>query len=117
MAGWFIKNRETIYDRQAKWRAANGDKWRLYGHKRRMKKRVGSVTTERPAQLMKLQREKCAICKVSLRESGYHIDHIIPLALDGPHQDDNIQLLCPTCNVRKSDKDPINYMRECGMLL
>jgi len=63
-----------------------------------------------------MQRWKCAVCAVGIKDN-YHLDHITPLARGGKHEPRNLQLLCPTCNVRKSAKDPIAYMRELGRLL
>lgn len=34
-------------------------------------------------------------------DNNYHIDHKIALCRDGTHTIDNIQILCPTCNLRK----------------
>lgn len=62
------------------------------------------------------QRWKCGICQCSVKGS-YHLDHIMPLKLGGLHTPRNLQLLCPTCNVRKSAKHPIQYMQERGFLL
>lgn len=58
----------------------------------------------------------CVVCRVSIK-TKYHIDHINPLALGGAHEAGNIQLLCPTCNLRKSKKDPIRFMQSMGFLL
>ncbi|MGL5935922.1 MAG: HNH endonuclease, partial [Cetobacterium sp.] len=35
----------------------------------------------------------------------------------GAHCDSNVQLLCPTCNLRKAAKDPVVFMQEMGRLL
>lgn len=72
---------------------------------------VGSIKT-----IGELQKWKCAICKCAISKK-YHADHIYPLAKGGPHAASNIQLLCPSCNVRKSAKDPIQYMQGIGFLL
>lgn len=63
-----------------------------------------------------LQKWRCAICKIQLKKS-YHIDHIMPLALDGEHAPSNLQVLCKTCNLRKNAKHPADYMREVGFLI
>jgi 5-methylcytosine-specific restriction endonuclease McrA len=62
------------------------------------------------------QRWRCAICRCSIK-GGYHLDHIMPIARGGKHEPRNLQLLCGPCNVRKSAKDPIDYMRQIGRLL
>lgn len=45
------------------------------------------------------------------------MDHIMPLALGGTNTDDNIQLLCPTCNRSKHAKHPVDFMQQRGFLL
>lgn len=67
-------------------------------------------------RLGELQRWKCAVCRVCIKKQ-FHVDHIVPLAKGGAHERTNIQLLCPSCNVRKSAKDPIRFMQERGFLL
>lgn len=62
------------------------------------------------------QKERCAICRSKLNNK-YHIDHINPLFLGGKHEPENIQILCPTCNLKKGAKDPIVFMQERGYLL
>ena len=60
----------------------------------------------------------CRAAELTL-ETGvpHHVDHIVPLAKGGQHVASNIQILCPTCNVRKSAKDPIDFMQSRGFLL
>lgn len=49
----------------------------------------------------------------------------IPIVLEVEHIDgdssnnapENLQLLCPTCNLRKHAKDPIEWANELGLLL
>ncbi len=97
------------------YRANNPDKVREWSYKRRQAK-TGRLPKGTVAKLHALQRGKCAICKCTLLKN-YHVDHIIPLARGGRHESSNVQLLCPSCNVRKSAKDPIRFMQEMGYLL
>jgi 5-methylcytosine-specific restriction endonuclease McrA len=76
----------------------------------------GNHTKSDILDLFVLQRGKCAICKCSIK-SGYHVDHIMPLKLGGHNSRSNLQLLCASCNVRKSCKHPIDFARSVGMLL
>lgn len=105
--------KETIWRRA--YRKNNPDKVREFAQTRR-----GKFITRLPRgtvpKLRVLQKNRCAICRIKLDDS-YHLDHIMPLARGGEHHPDNLQLLCGTCNVRKSAKDPIKYMQERGMLL
>lgn len=98
-----------------KYRAENPEKAREW-HLNRLRKKKGRIEYGSLPKLFKLQKGKCAICTVVL-PSNYHVDHIMPIAKGGLNEKYNIQLLCPTCNVRKSAKDPIKYAQERGMLL
>lgn len=62
--------------------------------------------------LWRIQRGRCVFCTVDLRETGFHRDHIIPLARGGTHFCGNIQLTCPTCNIAKNQKLPVEFRRE-----
>lgn len=98
-----------------KYRAANPERVREWAH-RRASGKVGRLPWGTTQKLGAAQKWKCAICRCSVRKH-YHLDHIMPLALGGAHEPKNLQLLCPSCNVRKNAKHPIQYMQERGFLL
>lgn len=60
-----------------------------------------TITKEAIEKLLIKQENKCLSCGKKLKE--YHIDHIIPLSKKGKHTIKNIQLLCPRCNILKSN--------------
>lgn len=97
------------------YRARNPHKVREFQMNRNGKK-IGRLPKGTVKNIGNLQKWKCAICNCSISEK-YHVDHIYPLAKGGSHDALNIQLLCQSCNVRKSAKDPIKYMQERGFLL
>lgn len=45
----------------------------------------------------------CALCPKTLN-GGFHVDHIMPLSKGGSDWPENIQLTCPPCNIRKSNR-------------
>lgn len=67
-------------------------------------------------RLFALQQGACPCCGQPLGDD-YHLDHIMPVALDGTSADSNLQLLRATCNRQKSAKHPIDFMQERGFLL
>lgn len=117
-SAWYIENIDRASESRKLYHSANIDKWRVYGQNRRARKKSsgGILSIGLKEKLFKLQKGKCACCKSKLIK-GYHMDHIIPLALGGPNIDTNIQLLCKHCNCSKQDKHPIEFMQLKGLLL
>jgi hypothetical protein len=89
-----------------KYRANNPDKLREWSATRHNRK-TGRLPRGTIKAIGSNQGWLCVYCKcdVSIK---YHVDHIIPLAKGGEHNPKNIQILCATCNVRKSAK--LNYL-------
>ena len=54
----------------------------------------------------------CMLCRRPLdyRTDPFHIDHIVPRSRGGSDDRANLQLSCPSCNVRKQNRlpDPFN---------
>lgn len=81
---------------------------------------AGSHTIQEIMSIFERQQGLCANCQARLFKSGkqkYHVDHIMPLVLGGSNWASNLQCLCPTCNLRKSAKDPISWAQENGRLI
>jgi 5-methylcytosine-specific restriction endonuclease McrA len=136
-----LENIEEFRSRELNWRKANPEKVQEKQHRRywsdpererarsakysrvaasrrrqRAKENGGTFTRADILFLYASQRGGCVACKRALL-LDYHIDHIIPLVRGGRNSKDNIQLLCPPCNMEKSGKDPIDFMRHKGFLL
>jgi len=112
---WAKRNREKLNERSRKDRAENPARHRGYVHKRRALTSGGSISPGLASFLMEKQRGRCACCRQKLK--SFHMDHIEPLSKGGEHADSNIQLLCPTCNHTKSNKDPVKFMQSMGWLI
>jgi len=72
-------------------------------HKRRTKTR-GKFTGRDIQNLAIAQRGRCRYCLRSLSVTGYHVDHVVPIARGGLNVAGNLQLLCPRCNLKKGCK-------------
>jgi 5-methylcytosine-specific restriction endonuclease McrA len=85
-------------------------------NKAKRKKAVGRHTVGDIVKILKRQDGRCVYCKTDIKKR-YHVDHIIPLTRGGTNWPDNLQLLCPSCNLRKSSKKPELFANEMGLLL
>lgn len=110
-------NPEAVRTAMAEWVAANPDKRREYSRnaKAKRKKSEGRHSRSDINTLHKLQRGCCAVCRCKL--TTFHVDHVVPIARGGTNDRLNLQLLCPSCNLRKGAKDPIDFMQQKGFLL
>lgn len=89
-----------------------------YGHNYRARKRAagGTHTGADIERIYVQQKGRCAYCRTTLSD-GYEVDHIVPLSAGGTNDPANVQLLCDSCNSRKSGLDPIEFSRRIGLLL
>jgi 5-methylcytosine-specific restriction endonuclease McrA len=111
-------NKEKMAEYRARYYAINREQFRAYRRNRRARVRMaeGSHTADDIKEIYSLQKGKCACCRKKVGDR-YHIDHIQPLSKGGSNWPNNLQLLCPPCNIRKSDRDPIDHMQSMGFLL
>ena len=130
---YYFANRDAICERERKRNstpeakekrrqyALNNLDRRLLNERRRRARKFnsgGDHTLEDINKLFVWQRGKCAgaNCKKSIKKE-YHVDHVVPIARGGSNDKYNLQLLCPTCNMRKSARDPIVHNQSLGLLL
>lgn len=115
---YYIANKDKHNEYSSINYSKNKDRHRVYRNNRRARKlnAGGKHSINDVKKLLALQQWMCACCRISIKES-YHIDHIMPLAKGGTNNKENIQLLCPSCNLMKKDKYPIDFMQQQGFLL
>lgn len=119
---WQIANPEKHAAATRAWQAANPEKAAQYTRNRRALKKnaEGSHTVADVRTIFENQRGLCSNCQAKLFKSGkqkFHVDHVMPLALGGSNDKYNIQCLCPTCNLSKHAKDPLEWAKQQGRLL
>lgn len=129
------KNADKNRARVKAWIAANPEKKRLNDAKhnalhpenlrarkrnyRARKRKAGGTHTRHEIKcLLEKQKYRCAnsSCRASIK-TRYRADHIQPISRGGSNWIKNIQLLCASCNWKKTNKDPIVWAQENGMLL
>jgi len=114
----YARRKDHFAEKGRVWRKANKALIAQYARNRRAMKKAaeGTHTVLDVKNIFRNQRGKCAWCRNSIK-NGFHADHIVPLFLGGSNWPKNIQLLCKTCNLKKSCKDPIIWSQEQGRLL
>lgn len=114
----YLEKRDYFLEKSRQWAKSNPEARLAHGANRRARNR-NSAGTHSPsdiASLMSLQKGRCAVCHCGIRIRR-HVDHVIPLSRGGRNDKQNLQLLCPTCNMSKHAKDPISFMQSRGYLI
>lgn len=95
-----VESRKAVMRR---WMQNNPEAVATNSRNRRARKRGngGKHTRQDIIDLLLEQCGHCAMCGKPFGADGYHVDHIIPLARGGSNGRKNLQLLDPTCNLKK----------------
>lgn len=115
---------EKAKSRTREWRKANPEKAAASNRDSRARRKaafVAPVSAGFIAGLLKAQRSQCAAPGCDRRIPPYHVDHYYPLnpqrgERGGMHEPENIQLLCPACNMSKFNTPPDVFARRRGRL-
>lgn len=104
---------EKEANRHRAWRLKNMEVCRAHRRNRdaKVKGATGKHTKLDILVMYEDQCGKCQNCRICLK-SGYHVDHKNPISKGGSNDPSNLQLLCPRCNLRKSNKDYLEWCAE-----
>lgn len=114
---WVEANREKCREAGRQYYQRNKDKYRAKVRNRyaRQKGAEGRHTAADIEALLTAQRHRCIYCRSKLVKC--HIDHVVPLVLGGSNDKENLQILCPPCNLSKGAKDPVTFANQLGLLV
>jgi len=110
------ENAASLQEKDAKRHAKNKAAAKTWRHNRKARVRNSGerLSPDIVTKLLSEQNFKCPYCLGDLRVVGHHIDHYVPIILGGGNSDDNVQLTCPLCNLRKGSKHPMNFLPKIG---
>ena len=111
---WRQRNPEKVAAYCKTWQSANPEQRAATSRNRRARKRAakGTHTAEDVARQFNAQKGKCWWCGVKLKKSGknkFHADHRIALVKGGSNGPENLVCTCPTCNLSKNAKSPLEF--------
>jgi 5-methylcytosine-specific restriction endonuclease McrA len=114
---YYLNNKQQVKVVSKAWAQANPERKTSHRQNRRALKlnSEGVYTVSDINILLTTQDLKCVYCKTDLivaSKNNYHVDHRMPLFLGGTNFPDNLQLLCPACNLSKGHKHPDIYEKQ-----
>lgn len=100
---WYEANLETLREQRRAYYEENPD---VFDRARQKRAKLKNGTEHVPytrKEIFERDGGRCRLCGLELecKPHGYHIDHIVPVALGGVDTPANVQLTCPLCNRRK----------------
>jgi 5-methylcytosine-specific restriction endonuclease McrA len=112
------ENADRLAVIKAAWRAENAGLMRIvkinYKVRRRAQESSGDSARD-IADWENAAKKVCYWCSKKCADE-YHIDHYQPLSKGGEHRTSNLVIACPTCNLRKNAKDPLEFAASVGRL-
>jgi len=110
----YVKNNpESVKESKRKWREANKNKIRIYSLNRRT--RLNELPNNFDEEWANIILEIYGGCVLTGEKEDLHWDHFIPVSKGGGTTYGNMIPLKSSINIRKSNKNPIDFFIEEGM--
>lgn len=118
LADWRLLNKDKIKASRKAWAHQNRERILSANANYRAQKRnsPGSHSHKEILSLLARQKFRCVNCSANIK-SNRHIDHIMPLSLGGSNSIENLQALCPRCNISKGALHPVDWAQMNGRLI
>lgn len=108
-------NRARMRETHSEWKKRNPDYWKTWGiqnrdktyrskARRRARERNAYVLDVNNADIFKRDNGLCYSCGEPIEVDSFHIDHLVPLALGGTHEPNNVAASCARCNLSKGPR-------------
>lgn len=110
---WATRNRDKIAEKRKEnkdyrtvYRTANRHKFSFYEAKRRAKLETNLSEFDR---FVCEQAYELAQLRTNIHKHNWHVDHIVPLAKEGTHTADNLQVILAKLNMEKGARHSTKY--------
>lgn len=104
---WFEQHPERAKFYTVKYRQKRAE------HRHQRRARLLGATGTHTAADVRAQYERqhghCFWCGAKVTWRKKHIDHVIPLALGGSNGPENLVIACPSCNLAKGARHPMDF--------
>lgn len=114
---WEKNNPEKLKEQKKIQHQRNPEPMAARRNKRRAREAnvIATLTASEWKQILADWNYSCAYCGRSL--DTVHREHFVPLIKGGAYAKGNIVPACPTCNRKKGDKDPVDFISSLGNAL
>jgi len=66
----------------------------------------------RRMEILVRDHKACVYCTSTLTEDNYVLDHLAPVSKGGTNRRQNLVAACDSCNSRRSDSEPVEFLRS-----
>ncbi len=67
---------------------------------------------ERRLEILARDARRCAYCTIEVSEDDFVLDHLTPVIKGGTNRKTNLVTSCASCNRRKQDGDPVEFLLQ-----